>query len=56
MSCCIISSFVPCIWPCWVAWDRQALATRYNIEDGFSGVSWFLACIGCFPCLLCQEM
>jgi len=43
MSCCIIGAFVPCIWPCWIACDRQALVDQYNIQDEFSGVAWCLA-------------
>ena len=55
MSCCIVPMLCP-IWPCWMAYDRQALVAQYNIEDGFSGVAPALFCLGCHGCMLCQEL
>jgi hypothetical protein len=46
----------PCA-PCWYASDRQSLATRYNVRDGFG---WCTSCLmfamGCGLCLLTQEL
>ncbi|RYG50711.1 hypothetical protein EON66_11565 [archaeon] len=40
----------------WYNGDRQAMATKYNIEDPYSGcTACMLFMCGCGGCLLCQE-
>jgi hypothetical protein len=56
MSCFVVPYFLPCIYPCWRANDRAALADKLGVEDDISWCSAvMLGFCGCGFCLLCQE-